>query len=63
MAHHNSTPASVLEAPGITRTFVEGTEFSGPNRAERRHFKTASGRVIHLTNPESYSRTLFKRGR
>lgn len=35
MAHHNSTPQTVLDAPKSTPTLVHAT--TGYNRAERRH--------------------------
>lgn len=54
MAHHNSTPASVLSAPVLTPTFVElngvSTEFKGVNRAQRR--------ANSVVNPRSYMRFL-----
>lgn len=43
MASHNSTPESVLNAPSVTKEFVEGTEFSGLNRAQLRARAKALG--------------------
>ena len=61
MAHHNKTPQSVLEAPTVTKTFVEGTETFGPNRDQRRHVTDPkTGKVYNIINPESYSRRLFR---
>lgn len=46
MAHHNSTPKSILDAPAPTFGFV--VEHSYPNRAERRHAWTREGKRLNV---------------
>lgn len=41
MAHHGSTPLSVLAAPLLEPRWVH--EHTGPNRFARRHFFTKTG--------------------
>jgi hypothetical protein len=36
MSYNNKTPASVLNAPSVRYEVVEGTEFTGSNRASLR---------------------------
>lgn len=49
MAHHNSTPQTVLDAPAFQpRWFYRHT---GTNRAGRRHVQTPSGIPKHLRAP------------
>ena len=43
MAHHNSTPTSVLEAPTLKPRWV--IRHDGPNRRDRRKLTTATGKV------------------
>jgi hypothetical protein len=57
MAHHNSTPASVLTAPQATFILVPGTEQPYQNRAARRHWQepreggeTGATHIIHPMN-------------
>lgn len=44
MAYHNSTPASVLNAPGQTVIVVSEQKYT--NRAARRHVVTSEGKRI-----------------
>lgn len=46
MAHHNSTPRTVLDAPSRTRRWV--VEYTSANRAGRRHLVLKSGRRLRL---------------
>jgi hypothetical protein len=47
MAHHNSTPESVLNAPWLTPVTLWSHDW--PNRYNRRHFRTKSGKVVNMT--------------
>lgn len=42
MAHHNNTPASVLDAPTVTHKWIASHD--GPNREARRHAHTSTGK-------------------
>lgn len=58
MAQNNNTPASVLDAPGVTYGFVKDTEFSGQNRAQVRRFAQPEGHakksMCHRAKPEHW---------
>lgn len=43
MSHNNKTPQSVLDAPSITYTMLEGTEHEGPSRQEMRRWGQQEG--------------------
>lgn len=46
MAYHNSTPASVLNAP--TQTVIYLVENKHMNRAERRHVRSSTGANLYI---------------
>lgn len=53
MAHHNNTPAAVLAAPVSTPRY--SYRHTGPNRADRRHYRTPSGAQRFIPKPHQRS--------
>lgn len=48
MAHHNSTPDQILDAPSITVEYLHEHSGSGRNREQRRHYRTKNGATRNI---------------
>lgn len=55
MAHHDSTPETVLNAPSKTVEYIH--EHTGESRQERRHDRTPSGKWYFI--PKRYQARSF----